>query len=136
MRLEISRKTHLAIAAIWALTDAGERIQGATLAEAIGTSTAFLAQVMTPLVRSGWVDSLTGRGGGYALAVDPSSISVLDLIEAEEGPTEDGCALRGGECSAAEKCAIHDAWTKARAALVAELSARPVTSIPRQGVLT
>ncbi len=136
MRLEISRKTHLAMEALWVLDDLGGRIQGTPLAGAIGTSPAFLAQVMTPLVRNGWVDSVTGRSGGYALAVDPETISVLDLIEAIEGPTEEGCALRGGQCSAADKCAIHDAWTKAREALTEELSRRSITSIPRQGVMT
>ena len=70
MRLEISRKTHLAIEAIWVLDDLQTRVQGAPLANAIGTSPAFLAQVMAPLVRHGWIDSVTGRSGGYALAVD------------------------------------------------------------------
>ena len=117
------------------LDDLQTRVQGAPLANSIGTSPAFLAQVMAPLVRNGWVDSVTGRSGGYALAVDPNSISVLDLVEAIEGPTDDGCALRGGECSSVDSCAIHDAWVKAREALVAELATRPITSIPRQGVL-
>ncbi len=135
MRLEISRKTHLAIEAMWVLHDVDERIQGARLAAEIGTSSAFLAQVMTPLVRAGLVESITGRSGGYKLAVDPETISVLELIEAVEGPTVDGCALRGGECSATHKCAVHDAWSKAKEALEMELSTRPITSIPRQGVL-
>jgi Rrf2 family protein len=133
VRLEITRKTHLAIMALGVLSDTGERIQGAPLANAIGTSPAFLAQVMTPLVRNGWVDSAPGRTGGYALAVDPDTISILELIEASEGPTDEGCALRGRACSSVDTCAIHDAWTKARAALVDELSRKPITSIPRQG---
>ncbi|MDH3307922.1 MAG: Rrf2 family transcriptional regulator, partial [Acidimicrobiia bacterium] len=76
MRLEMNRKTFLAIEAIWALTDAGDRVLGATLAKTIGTSTAFIAQVMNPLVRSGWVASVTGPGGGYTLDVEPDEISM------------------------------------------------------------
>ena len=136
MRLEITRKTHLAIEAIWALEEVGERVQGTPLANAIGTSSTFIAQVMTPLVREGWVDSLTGRSGGYLLAVEPASISVLELIEAVEGPTDEHCALRGGECSSTNSCAIHEAWTMARTVLMDELASRSITSIPRQGVLT
>lgn len=135
MRLEISRKTHLAIEAVWVLQGVDGRIQGAPLASAIGTSSAFLAQVMAPLVRAGWVESITGRSGGYKLAVDPETISVLELIEAVEGPTVGGCALRGGECSAVARCAVHDAWSKAKEALEMDLSSRPITSIPHQGVL-
>ncbi|HSF86175.1 MAG TPA: Rrf2 family transcriptional regulator [Acidimicrobiia bacterium] len=135
MRLEINRKTHLAVEAIGVLDDLHSRVQGAPLANAIGTSPAFLAQVMAPLVRNGWVDSVTGRAGGYALAVDPESISLLALIEAVEGPTDDGCALRGGECSSVDSCAIHDAWIRAKDLMVAELSTQPITTVPRQGVL-
>lgn len=135
MRLEITRKSHFAIEAIWALDEFKERVMGAPLADAIGTSTAFLAQIMNPLVHRGWVDSVTGRGGGYLLVAEPASISVLDLIEAIEGPTDDKCALRGGECSSAHSCAIHEAWSKARSVLCEELSSQSITSIPRQGVL-
>jgi Rrf2 family protein len=136
MRLEITRSTHLALRAMQELAGAGERTKGAVLATAIGTSPAFLAQVMTSLVRQGWVDSEPGRSGGYALAVDPEAISVLSLVEAVEGPTDtEGCALRGGPCSSADQCAIHDAWTQARGVLTEALETTSITSIPRQGVL-
>ncbi len=135
MRLEITRKTHLALQALWTLIDVNDRIGGAALASAVGTSPAFLAQVMSPLVRHKWVESASGPGGGYSMAVDPEDISILALIEAVEGPTETGCALRGGECSSTDRCAIHDAWTTARLTLQAELSTKPITSVPRQGAL-
>lgn len=134
MRLEMNRKTFLAIEAIWALADAGDRVPGATLAETIGTSTAFIAQIMNPLVRAGWVMSVTGRGGGYALDVEPGDISLLELIEAVEGPIDDRCALRGGECSMVDSCAVHEAWTKARLLMISELSTQSITSVPRRRV--
>lgn len=136
MRLEISRKTHLALEAMWVLMDTEGRMQGAPLAAKIGTSASFLAQVMKPLVQRNWIESTTGPSGGYSLGVDPESISVLDLIETIEGPTDVGCVLRGGECSTIDACAIHEAWTQARAVLQEALSRRPITSIPRQGVFT
>ena len=134
MRLEMNRKTYLAIEAIWALEDAGERVQGAQLAETIGTSSAFIAQIMNPLVRAGWVDSVTGRGGGYTMAVEPDRISLLELVEEVEGPIDDRCALRGGECSLVDSCAVHEAWTKARLLLIEELGSSSVASVPRAGV--
>ncbi len=136
MRLEITRKTYLALRTVSVLADAGDRMKGADLAEAIDTSPAFLAQVMTPLVRTGWVHSEPGRTGGYKLAADPETISILELIETVEGPTDnDICALRGGSCSAELKCAVHDAWVHARRGLMDELAATPITKLSRQGIL-
>ena len=133
MRLEISRKTDLALRAVRVLAGAEDRTKGADLAAAIGTSTAFLAQVMTPLVRQGWVDSEPGRTGGYSLAVDAEEISVLALIEAVEGPTDtETCVLQGGACFTTERCALHDAWVAARTALMKTLDTTSVTEIPAQ----
>lgn len=136
MRLEITRSTHLALSAVQELADANGRTKGMDLAEAIGTSQAFLAQIMTSLVRRGWVDSEPGRSGGYCLSVDPASISVLDLVEAVEGPTDTkACALKGGPCPSLDQCAIHDAWARAREVLIDALRTTPITSIPRQEAL-
>ena len=133
MRLEMNRKTYLAIEAIWVLADVGDRVQGAPLANMIGTSDAFIAQIMNPLVRAGWVYSVTGRNGGYPLAVRPEEITLLELIEEVEGPIDDRCALKGGECSLIDSCAVHEAWTKARLLLIDELRTQPITSVPRWG---
>ncbi len=130
MRLELTRKTDLALKAITRLDRTGGLIKGADLAETIGTTTAFIAQVMKPLVAHGWVASEPGPTGGYRLATDTTQISVLDLIETVEGPTVDGrCVLRGTPCPVVEKCALHDAWNRARGALLKELSATRVSLI-------
>jgi len=136
VRLEITRKTHLALRVVAALADNEDRVKGADLAKTVGTSTAFLAQVVTPLVRRGWIESEPGRSGGYSAVAEPEGISVLELIEAVEGPTEnDICALRGDACSSVEKCAVHDAWIKTRRGLMDELAATPVATLARQEVL-
>lgn len=132
MRLEITRRADLALRALRHLADTASattpgRVAGPDLASAIGTTRQFLPQVMRPLVAQGWVDSEPGPRGGYRLRVDPSALSVLEVIEAVEGPTDDGmCVLRGGPCTAGETCALHEAWTQGRAALLAALAASPV----------
>jgi Rrf2 family protein len=132
VRLELSKKTDLAISAIRHLCGVadGEYASGADLSTAIGTSTNFLPQIMTPLVRNYWVESAPGRSGGYRLNVEPREISLLSLIEAVEGPTVNGrCVLRGAPCPVAEPCALHDPWTRARDALLSELASTPLTEI-------
>jgi Rrf2 family iron-sulfur cluster assembly transcriptional regulator len=128
MRLELQRKTDLAIRALTSLE--GGRMKGPDLADAIGTTPAFVAHVMTPLVQRGWVQSEPGPTGGYRRVLDLESVSMLDVIEAVEGPTVTGkCVLRGGPCITDENCALHDAWMRARTALLDELAAIPLSTL-------
>jgi Rrf2 family protein len=132
MRLELTKRTDLAVRAIlqMAKSEGDEPSKGADLADALGTTLAYLPQVMRPLVQAGWVSSLPGPLGGYRLSVSPSSISLLMLIEAVEGPTrDDRCVLRGTACPAEEECAMHGAWARARDALLAELDQTPLSKL-------
>lgn len=136
MRLEITRKTNLAIQVMAVLHHKGGRVSGKALASDVGTSTTFLAQVMAPLVRNDWVQSQPGRTGGYELLVDPARISVLDVIETIEGATDtQSCVMRSGDCSAADPCATHEAWSRARSALLNELAATPLSILSPQGAV-
>ncbi len=122
MRLEITRKSDLAVRALCALDTRG-RMKGSELADLVGSSRGFMAQVMTPLVHAGWVDSDPGPNGGYRLETTLQKLSMLDVIEAIEGPTDNGrCALSGGPCPTSENCALHEAWVPARQALLERLS--------------
>ncbi len=122
MRLELSSRTDVALRALRYLDDAGERRSNADVAAAIGASPQYLPQVMAPLVRSGWVRSARGPGGGYRLHADLGRLTLRQLIEAVEGPTEDGrCVLEDALCPQYEQCALHVPWQRARAALLAEL---------------
>lgn len=126
MRLELTRKTDLALRVLRALSGQG-RVSRKDLADQAGTSPQFLAQVMGPLVKHGLVESKPGTAGGYALRVDPCTISVLGLIELMEGPVINGrCVLQGGLCPADGNCSLHDAWSRAREALMEELDATTV----------
>ncbi|TWU65619.1 MULTISPECIES: RrF2 family transcriptional regulator [Crateriforma] len=41
----------------------------------------FLNQILRTLRAAGWVQSIRGSHGGYRLAVDPESITVLDIAD-------------------------------------------------------
>lgn len=105
-------------------------MQSTDLAAAIDTTHTYLPQIMSPLVKMGWVDSKRGPTGGYTLVTDPETISVLDLIEAVEGDTDtETCVLRGGPCGGVDQCAIHEPWKTARTALLKELASVPVLTL-------
>lgn len=125
MRLELTSRTDLALRALRHLRSITGRESRVDLAAELRTTPDFLARVMGPLVSQGWIDSRPGRSGGYMLVPQAEEVSVLDVIRVIEGVPLDDCVLRSGPCELDEKCALHDAWTRARNALLAELSTSP-----------
>jgi Rrf2 family protein len=129
MRLELRASTEMTLRALGALAD-GRRRTAAELAEPAGTTAANAAHLVAPLVRAGWVRSSPGPTGGHQLAVELKQISLLALIEAVEGRTDDGrCVMARRPCPAPEPCALHEVWTRARDALTAALAATSLDSI-------
>lgn len=127
MRLEVTRKSDLAVRALQALAAADGRLKGPALAEAVGSTSGFVSQVVNPLVRAGWVRSEPGPSGGYSLAVALDDLSVLAVIEAIEGPTDSGrCVLIDRPCNDTGTCALHVPWLRARTQLLGELAATSV----------
>jgi len=133
MRLEITRRSDLATRALIELARFDRRTKASELATAIGTTPGFLSQAMTPLAARGWVRSDPGPSGGYLLTADLDEISVLDVIEAIEGPTETGrCVLADRPCGTTAPCALHHPWQQARAQLLGELSGQPLATLDRR----
>ncbi|HVX61963.1 MAG TPA: Rrf2 family transcriptional regulator [Pirellulales bacterium] len=56
----------------------------------------FLLQVLRNLVTHGVLQSSRGVEGGYFLGRDPASISLLEIIEAIDGPLVSAMPLRDG----------------------------------------
>jgi len=83
-----------------------------------GVPRTFASQILADLVRAGLATSKAGRGGGYRLRRPPAQISVLEVIEAAEGPLRaERCALGEGPCRWEEVCPLHETWSAATVAL-------------------
>ncbi len=88
----------------------------------------FLEQIMHALRQEGIVTSIRGAHGGFVLSKDAREITVLDVVEAVEGPltpTVCDAAKEGtssGGCSKQSSCAAAHVWIKASAALRDEFS--------------
>ena len=92
----------------------------------------YLPQILGALVRARVARSTVGRLGGYELARPAEAITLREVVEVAEGPLRsDKCLLRGGPCYWAEKCALHDAWTAAGAALTDQLGATTFADLAR-----
>lgn len=136
MRLEVTRKSDLALRVLGVLAD-GRRAKASDLADVIGSTPGFVAQVIAPLIKSGWVRSVPGPSGGYVLAVDGREISVLQVIEAVEGTTASGwCVLSDQPCEERGTCVLHGPWSRARASLMEELDQISVAAVLAHGAST
>ena len=108
------------------------RWKAPALAAALDTSTGFVPQVLGPLVKAGWVHSEPGPTGGYSAAVDLRDVSVLQVVEEIDGPTDLGrCVVEARECRADQPCSLHHAWSGARQELMATLSATPLSTLAK-----
>ncbi len=136
MRLEITRRAELAVRALFVVANADPPLKGTDLADALATTNGFIPQVMAPLVKAGWVTSTPGPTGGYTATVDLADVTVLDVIEAVDGPTANGrCVVADSECDARHPCVLHDAWAHARTELTDALHTIKIASVrPRAGL--
>ncbi|MFD1658090.1 RrF2 family transcriptional regulator [Streptomyces caeni] len=106
------------------LTSVREPVPAARLARLHDVSPTYLAKQLQALSRAGLVRSVQGKSGGYVLTRSPAQITVLDVVDAVEGP---GAAFvcteirRRGPLAAppeecTEPCAISRAMAAAEAA--------------------
>jgi Rrf2 family protein len=86
--MKLSRTVMYALQATCQLAAAGgdSPVPSKKLAESGSMPDRFLLQILRNLVAHGLLRSTRGVIGGYALARSPDEISLLDIIEAVEGP--------------------------------------------------
>src|SRR5690242_15375904 len=76
---------------------AGTRASLPALAEATDVPEQFLSKVLQMLGRGGLIQSQRGATGGFELTADPERVTLLDVIEAIEGPIKLNLCLGPGE---------------------------------------
>ena len=89
----------------------GEVLSAAGLAEQAGLEAPTVAKVLKPLAQAGLVEGLRGVHGGYRLSRDAADISLIQIVEAMEGPlamTE--CSQSESHCGIAHQCGARANW--------------------------
>lgn len=85
----------------------------------------FLLKIMRSLVDAGIVKSVRGVTGGYALARPPGKITLLDVVEAVEGPVRlNRCLIDQEYCTKrwANRCPVHQVLEVIQNAVIQELA--------------
>ncbi|NDJ34671.1 MAG: Rrf2 family transcriptional regulator [Chloroflexi bacterium] len=115
--LEITRQADYALRAAMEVAQLpeGERIPTATIAERQHIPQPFLTKIVAQLVTRGIFESTRGANGGINLAVPAETITVLDIIEAIDGPlTLNRCTLDQNACAFSDDCPICGIFIEAR----------------------
>ena len=75
----------------------------------------FVAKIFQKLVRAGVLRSAKGRNGGFALAKAAHEITLMEIVEAVEGPQlMDACVVGLERCNDHMPCAQHDLYKPIR----------------------
>ena len=115
---------------------AGAYAGAARVAQEIGAPQNYLGKLLQTLARDGLVESQKGLGGGFRLARDPKSITLLDVVEPLEHVSRwAGCILGRPECSDADPCAIHARWKAVREAYLHMLRRTTIGELVAKGEL-
>ncbi|UJF24713.1 SUF system Fe-S cluster assembly regulator [Suttonella sp. R2A3] len=110
--IRITRETEYAFMLLSILLEGPDTTLSATaLAEKTGITIPVTSKVLKRLVKEGVLSSLRGAYGGYRLAINPQSVSALDVVHAMEGKPElVECANGEVDCVLAPHCRISPFW--------------------------
>jgi Rrf2 family protein len=111
----------------------GARITRTALAKATGVPEDFLAKVLQALARAGLVLSRRGLDGGFVLRADSTKISLVDVIEAIDGPMAvNVCLMSGNSCERQGECPAHTLWGRAQTAMLKVLRSASIADLAAQ----
>ena len=131
----ITRATEYAIRTIIYLAKhpKGEIVLKKDICRTQEVTPAFLTKILQPLIKVGIVSSQRGVGGGFLLNKASEDITLLDILEAEEGPLSlNHCLIEGGLCQRDSLCSAHRVWEEAQNSMVAVLKRHSVADLVRE----
>jgi Rrf2 family nitric oxide-sensitive transcriptional repressor len=102
----------------------------AGMREEVRVSGPFLRKIMQKLQRSGFVHSVKGKGGGFALARDPGNIRLGELVSALQGGIRLNDCVSGGKlCAFHSACKLRGRLASMEGRLLEELAAITVKDL-------
>lgn len=130
----IKRNTDYALRALVHMAEAehGRFYRMGELATATGAPETFLRKVVQKLDAAGVVSTRRGRSGGVCFRKDPDSITVLEVVEAVQGPVAiNKCFVSNRECGGRSACLIRRNLGGIQEDLIGLLRAATVSNLAR-----
>jgi FeS assembly SUF system regulator len=112
--LRVTKLTDYATVVLTVLAARPDDVLSASeLAERAGLETPTVSKLLKPLAQVGLVEGFRGANGGYRLARPAAEISLIEIVEAMEGPlgmTE--CSVHAGNCGIEDHCGVRANWRR------------------------
>ena len=124
--MQITRQADYAIRAVRYLAKQGstQRVATSTVAREMKIPPSFLAKIISQLSIAGLLNTSRGARGGVSLAREPKEISLLDVVEAIDGPILlNECVGSNKPCVFEKDCLVHPIWLEVQQSLVGRLGA-------------
>ncbi len=123
--MQITRQADYAVRTVLYLAglNHGSRAPTSKIAHEQNIPPSFLAKIVSQLSVAGVVQTSRGARGGVTLARPSSDISLLEVIEAIDGPiTLNECVPDHSVCPFGDECPVHKIWHEAQIELVEKLA--------------
>jgi len=112
--LRVTKLTDYATVVLTVLAARPEAVLSAPeLADCAGLEQPTVAKLLKPLAAAGLVQGFRGASGGYRLAKPADMITLVEVVEAMEGPlgmTE--CSMPGSHCGIEHICGVRSNWRR------------------------
>ncbi len=134
--MQITRQADYAVRAVYHLTKLGSESRAATsqIAEEQHIPPSFLAKIISQLSVAGLLHTSRGARGGVSLARNPEEISLLDVVEAIDGPILlNECVSDSGGCDFSDDCPMRPIWCEAQQDLVEKLQSTSFAKVAQNG---
>ena len=122
--MQITRQADYATRAILYLArhQNGKRVATSQVAKEQKIPSSFLAKIISQLSIAGLLNTARGAQGGISLARNPEQITLLQVIEAIDGPIQlNVCVGREDVSASEENCPIQSVWRDAQNELITKL---------------
>ena len=126
--LRINRQTDYAVRVILAVAKRGEaaRLSTPTIQDEMQIPSAVMLRIVAALAKANLLKTFPGRDGGVSLARPAAQISLLDVVQALEGPlllSQCLGAVSESDCPFRSSCPVCAKWGKVQAAMLREMAA-------------
>ncbi len=131
--MQFTRASDYAIRVVSYLAHAdGSVSRSQSIATATDIPESFLAKILGQLSRAGIVRSHRGAHGGFSLAMDGTTLTLLDVVEAMEGPLRLNLCAAPDPCRYVDRCPIQKAWAQAESSLRESLRSHKVVDLAEE----
>lgn len=127
----ITRDTDYSVRALCFIAKQDKKVVSVTeLTKELKIPRPFLRKILQILNKEGFLKSLKGQGGGFALALGPNKIFIVDLIKSFQGPLKlNQCIFKKKLCPERKKCLLKKKLDSIENYVISELKSVSIKSL-------